>query len=83
VPPSMVRKEAEKFRDFWLGKPGKDGTKADWFATWRNWARRAFAGKERNGFADTALLTADVEQESEHDRQLAILRQARLQDGLN
>jgi hypothetical protein len=29
------------------------------------------------------LLTADAEQESEHDRQLAILRQARLQNGLN
>jgi hypothetical protein len=24
---------AESFRDFWVGKPGKDGRKADWFAT--------------------------------------------------
>jgi hypothetical protein len=29
------------------------------------------------------LLTADAEQESEHDRQLAMLRKARLTDGLN
>jgi hypothetical protein len=30
---------AERFRDFWHGKAGKDGRKADWFATWRNWCR--------------------------------------------
>ncbi len=83
IKPSTVEREAEKFRDFWIAKPGKDGTKADWFATWRNWARRAFAGKERDSFSDAALLVADVEQESEHDRQLAIIRQARRQDGLN
>ena len=28
---------AEKFRNHWHGKAGKDGKKADWFATWRNW----------------------------------------------
>jgi hypothetical protein len=27
------------FRDYWIAKPGKDGTKLDWFATWRNWIR--------------------------------------------
>jgi uncharacterized protein YdaU (DUF1376 family) len=36
-----IDREADRFRDFWLGKPGKDGTKADWPATWRNWIRRA------------------------------------------
>lgn len=29
-----------QFRDFWHGKPGKDGRKLDWPATWRNWCRR-------------------------------------------
>ncbi len=33
--------EAEKFRDYWAAKPGKEGRKASWEATWRNWARRA------------------------------------------
>lgn len=33
--------EVEKFRDYWLAKPGKDGRKTDWPATWRNWARRS------------------------------------------
>jgi len=28
------------FRDYWIAKAGKDATKADWFATWRNWIRR-------------------------------------------
>jgi hypothetical protein len=27
------------FRDYWLAKSGKDATKLDWFATWRNWVR--------------------------------------------
>lgn len=33
------------FRDHWAAKPGKDGTKLDWFATWRNWVRRDFGPK--------------------------------------
>lgn len=33
--------EIESFRDYWAAKPGKDGRKADWSATWRNWIRRA------------------------------------------
>ena len=28
------------FRDYWVAKPGKDGRKSDWFATWRNWCRK-------------------------------------------
>lgn len=41
--------EAAKFADFWHGKAGKDGRKADWFATWRNWIRRADAPKRGRG----------------------------------
>jgi len=29
----------ERFRDYWQAKPGKDGVKLDWLATWRNWVR--------------------------------------------
>lgn len=36
-----VDAEAERFRDYWLAKAGKDGRKADWQATWRNWVRKA------------------------------------------
>lgn len=35
--------EAAKFRDYWIGVAGKQGTKLDWEATWRNWIRRADA----------------------------------------
>lgn len=38
-----VKREADTFRDHWHGKAGKDGRKADWQATWRNWIRRAHA----------------------------------------
>lgn len=35
-----VVRVAEKFRDYWVAKSGKDATKTDWEATWRNWVRR-------------------------------------------
>lgn len=30
-------RETEKFRNYWRSKSGKDATKLDWPATWRNW----------------------------------------------
>lgn len=40
-----VRKQADMFRDHWVAKSGKDASKLDWNATWRNWIRRANLGK--------------------------------------
>lgn len=37
--PQEARNEADKFRDYWVAKSGKDATKRDWLATWRNWIR--------------------------------------------
>jgi hypothetical protein len=34
-----LRLQADKFRDHWHAKSGKDARKVDWFATWRNWCR--------------------------------------------
>lgn len=34
-----IRNEADKFRDYWHGKPGAAGRKLDWRGTWRNWVR--------------------------------------------
>jgi hypothetical protein len=31
---------AQEFKDYWIAKPGQDGTKLDWEATWRNWVRK-------------------------------------------
>jgi len=35
------KRETERFIDYWHGKPGKDGRKLDWIATWRNSMRSA------------------------------------------
>jgi hypothetical protein len=40
-----VEMEAESFKDYWSSKGGKEACKTDWFATWRNWVRRANAPK--------------------------------------
>lgn len=32
-------KTAERFADYWWAKPGAQGRKLDWCATWRNWVR--------------------------------------------
>ncbi|MBB5663240.1 hypothetical protein GGE68_001416 [Rhizobium leguminosarum] len=40
-----IRIEADKFRDFWCSKAGKDATKLDWEATWRNWMRNVPKGR--------------------------------------
>ena len=37
----MVDSEGEKFLDYWHAQPGARGVKLDWFATWRNWIRKA------------------------------------------
>lgn len=38
-PDLEVNSVADSFRDYWIAKPGKDGRKTDWKATWRNWVR--------------------------------------------
>lgn len=45
--PADTAREAERFRDFWHGKAGVAGRKADWPATWRNWIRRAAESRPR------------------------------------
>ena len=52
--------EVLKFRDYWTAKSGKDATKLDWQATWRNWARNAkrqpaLVGKREPANKQTAL----------------------------
>lgn len=44
---SEIRTEHAKFTDYWTAKSGKDATKTDWDATWRNWMRKA-ADDKRN-----------------------------------
>jgi uncharacterized protein YdaU (DUF1376 family) len=39
----LIRIEASKFKDYWIGLAGAKARKADWQATWRNWIRKAIA----------------------------------------
>jgi len=48
-PEEVVRVEAEKFRDYWIGVGGQKGTKLDWQATWRNWIRNSKAPRVVQG----------------------------------
>ena len=41
-----VRREGAAFRDHWAAKTGKDATKLDWLATWRNWCRSDIAHRD-------------------------------------
>jgi uncharacterized protein YdaU (DUF1376 family) len=41
----LIRSEADKFKDYWIGVAGAKARKADWEATWRNWIRKAIADK--------------------------------------
>ncbi len=47
-----------QFRDYWIARPGKDGRKTDWLATWRNWVRNQRAAvvplKRNDPFAGAA-----------------------------
>jgi hypothetical protein len=38
----QIATEAEKFRDYWHAKAGRDATKVDWPATWRTWWNNGF-----------------------------------------
>lgn len=42
--PHVINSTLEKFRDYWIARPGQGGLKLDWDATWRNWCRREAKG---------------------------------------
>jgi len=48
---AAMRKVGESFGDHWRAATGKNATKLDWLATWRNWVRnqRAPFGTQRAG----------------------------------
>jgi hypothetical protein len=49
--PEKVRDEADKFRNHWTSKTGKDATKLDWYATWQNWCMSPVAHRTGAGGA--------------------------------
>lgn len=65
--------EAATFADYWHAKTGQDATKADWYATWRNWIRTAANRRASNGARQPALSAVErVERaNAERERQRA------------
>ena len=57
--------ELARFRDYWAATPGAKGRKADWEATWRNWARKTQEDHDtrtgRQGYRNQASLLADAQ----------------------
>ncbi len=47
LPPERIKIEIAKFRDYWNAKTGKDASKRDWQATWRNWVRKKIEDLEK------------------------------------
>lgn len=61
------RRVGESFRDYWVSKPGKDATKLDWQAAWRNWVRkegpaRPVAGQTPTGQGGSSPVSPQVAQ---------------------
>lgn len=75
--PEQVRTEAAKFADYWHAKAGKDATKADWPATWRNWCRKAVEDAAR-----APARPAAPESFRERDARIAAEQVKRLTGGL-
>jgi uncharacterized protein YdaU (DUF1376 family) len=48
-PESVIRIEADKFRDYWIAKSGREASKQDWQATFRNWMRNSKTPKVYSG----------------------------------
>jgi hypothetical protein len=59
--------ELKKFRDHWLSKAGKDGRKADWPATWRNWIRNS-RGTDANRSTSRKLSVVEQIEQNIADR---------------
>lgn len=61
------RRETAAFIDYWRGKAGRNATKLDWVATWRNWMRKAQGDAEerrpapRNGVSHTSSGSARMD----------------------
>jgi hypothetical protein len=69
-----LRAEHRKFVDYWTAKPGKDGVKLSWDATWRNWIRRASEqnGRATNGNVHKLRTLAELTAEERAREQSAI-----------
>jgi len=71
------QKVFDGFKDYWIAKPGQQGVKLDWLATWRNWVRNQKQGLVNK--ADQVFTT--VPSRFERDPALVAVEQ-RLKEGV-
>lgn len=50
--PEEIKREAEKFKNYWSARAGSQGVKLDWTATWRNWVLSCAEKLGRKSIAD-------------------------------
>jgi hypothetical protein len=50
---AQIERELARFRDHWLAAAGRNATKRDWDATFRNWVREAADRQRRTGRTQT------------------------------
>ena len=55
APDADLTTETEKFINYWVAKSGKDATKLDWNATWRNWILNARTNHTRQDHRSRGL----------------------------
>lgn len=49
-----IRREADRFKDYYIAQAGSSAAKRDWLATWRNWVRKAVDARRRGAFRPQA-----------------------------
>ena len=70
-----ARKQAERFKDYWISLPGQKAVKTDWMAVWRNWCRKhvedqaARSGVSENS-PDGAVRYGGIRMPKKHPRPL-------------
>ena len=76
VAPDQIRREADKFRDYWLSAT-RNATKKDWFAAWRVWCSSdRLKWRERPGYRPSTE-TLPMDAPVLHDAALAALDEDR------
>lgn len=55
APQADLGTETEKFINYWVAKSGKDATKLDWPATWRNWILNAKSSQGRQDHSSRGI----------------------------
>ena len=55
APNADLGTETEKFINYWVAKSGKDATKLDWTATWRNWILNAKSSQGRQDHSSRGI----------------------------